>query len=222
MIPGSRVYTQGRDLIDYFQQAKDSDEGFAVTKGGFKKIPKAQVINALGGAIELLQPAQSLQFVVQPIIQQMKEARESYDNIFSGYQNPTEDEIVEAYQRALTIEKEKINELSDIMMAAYATGLTRKQIYNAFTVDNTFSKKFTGLLENTSNLSPIYIPSIPPLSEKNEGALRALQIKGRRRPDTINFNRNVLNKLQQIERGFTNSTLDFVYELKKEKQQEED
>ena len=79
MIPGSRVYTQGRDLIDYFQQAKDSDEGFAVTKGGFKKIPKAQVINALGGAIELLQPAQSLQFVVQPIIQQMKEARESYE-----------------------------------------------------------------------------------------------------------------------------------------------
>tara|TARA_R110002049_G_scaffold303540_1_gene497944 strand:- start:669 stop:6623 length:5955 start_codon:yes stop_codon:yes gene_type:complete len=222
MIPGSRVYTQGRDLIDYFQQAKDSDEGFAVTKGGFKKIPKAQVINALGGAIELLQPAQSLQFVVQPIIQQMKEARESYDNIFSGYQNPTEDEIIEAYQRALTIEKEKINELSDIMMAAYATGLTRKQIYNAFTVDNTFSKKFTGLLENTSNLSPIYIPSIPPLSEKNQAALRALQIKGKRRPDTINFNRNVLNKLQQIERGFTNSTLDFVYELKKEKQQEED
>ena len=207
---------------DYFSQAAESEEGIALSKGGFKKSPGREVVNALGGAFELLQPGESLKFQIQPIIRNLKDARKSYDDIYSGYANPDETEIVDAYTRALTIEKENLNKLNDLILAARATGLSKKQIYNAITGEGAFPSKYSKLVQNAVNLSPVYFSSIPPLSEKNQKARLALQLKGKKKPGTIAMNADVMQRLTNIRKEFNGTSYDFVTDLKKVQQQEED
>jgi len=207
---------------DYFSQAADSEEDIALSKGGFKKSPGREVVNALGGAFELLQPGESLKFQIQPIIRNLKDARKSYDDIYSGYANPDETEIVDAYTRALTIEKENLNKLNDLILAARATGLSKKQIYNAITGEGAFPSKYSKVVQNAVNLSPVYFSSIPPLSEKNQKARLVLQLKGKKKPGTIAMNANVIQRLTNIRKEFNGTSYDFVTDLKKVQQQEED
>ena len=72
------------------------------------------------------------------------------------------------------------------------------------------------------NLSPVYFSSIPPLSEKNQKAKLVLQLKGKKKPGTIAMNANVIQRLTNIRKEFNGTSYDFVKDLKKVQQQEED
>ena len=142
---------------------------------------------------------------------------------FAGYANPTEEEIVEAYGQALAIEKEGLNELRKLMMAAQAAGLNQKQRYDALTSSGVFESRYNNVLKLASNFSPFYIPSIPPASEKLKDMYRAYEKKAKLKPGVLNFNQEVKNRLELIYRKYNGTSYGFMEELRKSKPvQEED
>ena len=212
-IPGSIV--QAGKLYDYYGQTGEGAE-VALSPGGFQKNPNRELLNALGGAVELLQPKESFKFKIVPIINNIKQARQVYEEVFTGYKNPTEDEIVDAYTKALRIEKEMLNKLSNVIMAGYANGMSKADMYNSITSDKVFKSKYSGTIQNTVNLSPIYIPNINPITERIQDKLQDLELKSGRNRNAINFTPEVRQRLIDIQSEFSNTNFDFVNRLRKE------
>ena len=101
-------------------------------------------------------------------------------------------------------------------MAGYANGMSKADMYNSITSDKVFKSKYSGTIQNTVNLSPIYIPNINPITERIQDKLQDLELKSGRNRNAINFTPEVRQRLIDIQAEFSNTNFDFVNRLRKE------
>ena len=201
--------------VDIWKQAKLSEEGIALTPGGFEKRRGAELANSLGGAFQELSPQKSFTYTVAPILKQVKAANTGYIDIFKGFKNPTAQEIETAYIEALQEEKQYLNDLREIAMAGYATGLSKTDMMNALTASNIYPERLPTFLRDALSLTAFYNPSIKPRSESIRKKLEDHVRRAKLKPGSIHFNKDILNRLREIEASFARSRYSFVSKLDK-------
>jgi hypothetical protein len=200
--------------IDIWKQAKLSEEGIALTPGGFEKRRGAELANSLGGAFQELSPQKSFSYKIAPILKQIKAANIGYLDTFKGYKNPTPEEIETAYIEALQEERQYLNDLRELVMAGYATGLSKADMQNAITSNRIYDQRLTKPIREALNLTTRYASSIVPVSDTIEKRIRDHMQKAKISREKIHINKpEVRRRLHEIYGNFARSRYGFVSKL---------
>ena len=177
-----------------------------------------ETLNHFGGAFAKLQPKASLRFKMTPILNNLKKSSSFYTDVFRGFKFPEKQEIIDGYLKALEFERKNQNELRKVILAAYAYGMTPKQIRDAITSNRAYESKLNDTIEQAIVLNSRFIPSTDPQSEKVKSGIQDLIKRAKPLPGTLEYTTEVIKELEGIRKRATLIPYEFSKNLEKRKE----